>query len=82
MLFAVIHPILIFKAIDRQIMAKIEHEAPPHGIPIEDFIEVSIIDAAITIKTQKNPNIIWSENDQQRMSEGKMPKGTPLHPNS
>lgn len=80
--FVITHPILIINTLIRQTMVKIEHEAPPHGISIEDFADMPIIEAAKTIQKANNtPNIIWSKSDQQRMANGELPKNPPQHLN-
>ena len=81
LLFSVTHPILILKAIDRQIAAVQESKSPPRGITIEDFANMSLIEAAKTLRPQNEPHIIWSESDQQRMAKGQLPKSPPQHLN-
>lgn len=83
--FALTHPLLMLQAIDSQIAVKMGIESPPPGNKIEDFYNLSKVEAAKIVQETKKmeqtkiPNMVWSPEDQQRMADGKMPKGHPEH---
>ncbi|MFC1727791.1 hypothetical protein ACFL0Y_04675 [Patescibacteria group bacterium] len=85
--FLATHPTTSLKAFRRQITVAMETEAPPPGHTFESFSDLSTAGAARAIwdaerlEREGVPLDAWSEEDQQRLQEGKLPKGYPEHPN-
>ena len=86
-LFVATHLVLAARAKSRQIAVAIEHQMPPAGVDIETFSELSLADAARTVKAAEAkeesgvPRNAWSPADQKRMKQGEKPLGHPEHPN-
>ena len=86
-LFVATHPLLSVKEGVRQVFVAIEHEAPPQGITLEEFPELSLADATRAMITAGKketggvPKNAWSKTDQERMARGERPLGHPEHPN-
>ena len=86
-LFVATHPLLSVRAKVRQVFVAIEHEAPPQGINLEEFPELSLADATRAMITAGKketggvPKNAWSKTDQERMARGERPLGHPEHPN-
>lgn len=64
---------------------EIERSLPPRGSNIEDFLNLSVKDAARLLREQTKgggvPQNAWSNSDQERMYHGQKPLGHPEHPN-
>jgi len=87
-LFIATHPIACIKAARRQAMVAVEHEAPPFASTIEEFPNLSVVQAArLMLKEERVlfesgvPKSAWPVNDQRKMDQGERPKGHPEHPN-
>jgi hypothetical protein len=85
--FIVAHPVLSIKAARRQLLASIEHQAPPHTSTWETFPKLTVKEAVLAmieageVSISGVPKDAWSSSDQKRMAQGKLPKGYPEHPN-
>ena len=88
-LFIAAHPIACIKAARRQAMVAVEHEAPPAASTIEEFPNLSVVQAARLMQKEGRvlfksgvPRSAWSSEDQRRMDRGELPRGYPEHPNT
>lgn len=88
-LFYIFHPVKAIEAKMRQIGVSVDMVAPPPGSNIEEFLTLSISQAAALISFARQSRIgksgiqleDWSKADQVRMSKGEKPRGTPIHRN-
>lgn len=87
-LFIATHPIACIKAAARQAMVAIEHEGPPASSTIEEFPNLTVVQAARMMMEEQRalfaggvPKWAWSREDQKRMERGELPMGHPEHPN-
>lgn len=87
-LFIATHPIACIRAASRQAMVAMEHEASPASSTIEEFPNLTVVQAArLMVDEQKAlfaggvPKRAWSQEDQRRMERAELPNGHPEHPN-
>jgi hypothetical protein len=87
-LFVLAHPVKAVRTKSRQIAVSIEAAQPPSTSTWEEFPNLSIREAAETMRPARSPiygsgvpKEAWSQEDQERMERGELPKGRPLHPN-